>query len=132
MKSLCAGQGPPHAFAAVGDPHESIATVSADQVGAMTGSDSGRVVVQYSSNDSRCGYCVIGNRHYSDLVATEAPKGKFVRVLYEPWTSASGSAEAKRVRLVALPTIIVFENGKETSRFAGDASPEVLRSKLHL
>jgi thiol:disulfide interchange protein len=93
---------------------------------------SGRVVVQYSSNDPHCGYCVIGNRHYNDLVATENAKAKYVRVLYEPWTSASGSTEAKRVHVVGLPTIIVFENGKETSRFSGDATPEVMRSKLHL
>jgi virginiamycin B lyase len=126
------GAGTAARVAAVGDTGASVATVSADQVVAMTGSASGRVVVQYSSSDPRCGYCVIGNRHYDDLVSTENPKAKYVRVLYEPWTSASGSTEAKRVHLVGLPTIIVFENGKETSRFSGDATPEVMRSKLHL
>ena len=109
-----------------------IETISADQVGAVTGSDSGRVVVQYSSTDSHCGYCVLGNRHYKDLVATESAQGKYVRVLYEPWTSSKDSAEAKRVHLLALPTTIVFENGKEISRFEGDAIPDVMRSKLHL
>jgi virginiamycin B lyase len=107
-----------------------IETISPDQVDAIVAATSGRVVVQYSSDDPNCGYCVLGNRHYAALVATGEPQVKYLRVLYEPWTSVKQSAQAAHMHLLGLPTIVAFDKGKETSRFEGDAAPEVMKSKL--
>ncbi len=55
---------------------------------------------------------------------------RYLRVLYEPWTSAAQSGEAASRHIVALPTIVVFDKGKETARLNGDATPDAMRSKL--
>jgi virginiamycin B lyase len=110
----------------------SIETVSADTVAALVAASSGRVVVQYSSDDPNCGYCALGNRHYKAFVAMGEPRIKYLRVLYEPWTSAKASAEAALRHVVGLPTIVAFDKGKETARLEGDATPEAMRSKLGL
>lgn len=108
--------------ASVSTGGEPIETISPDRVGRIVGANAGLVVVQYSSDDSGCGYCVLGNRHYCALAASSEPHVKYFRVLYEPWTSAAGSGEAVRVRLRALPTIVLLAKGKEKSRFEGDAA----------
>ncbi len=109
-----------------------IETISADRVAAFVAASGGRVVVQYSSDDPNCGYCVLGNRHYEAFVAAGEPRVKYLRVLYEPWTSVKQSGEAAHVHLLGLPTIVVFDKGRETSRFEGDASVAAMRSKLGL
>ena len=109
-----------------------IETISADRVGAIVAASSGRVVVQYSSDDPHCGYCVLGNRHYEALAASGETQTTYFRVLYEPWTSVKESSEAAHMHLLGLPTIVVFSKGKEISRFEGDAAPEAMRSKLRL
>ncbi len=109
-----------------------IETVSPDRVGAIAGASTGRFVVQYTSEDAGCGYCVLGNRHYEVLATMGEPHVKYVRVLYEPWTSAKDSGEAARMHLLGLPTIVVFDKGKETSRFEGDAAPETMKARLRL
>jgi virginiamycin B lyase len=108
-----------------------IETVSADGVAALIAASPGRVVVQYSSRDPGCGYCVRNNSRYEDLAAMSNPNIKFLRVFYAPWTSAGSSGEASRVKLLGLPTIIVFQNGKEISR-CEDAPPAEMKSKLGL
>jgi virginiamycin B lyase len=117
------------ADSATGEPIE---TVSADRVGAITGASTGRFVVQYTSDDPGCGYCVLGNRHFEALAKMGEPQVKYARVLYEPWTSAKDSGEAARMHLLGLPTIVVFDKGKETSRFEGDAAPEAMKMRLRL
>ncbi len=108
-----------------------IETVSADGVAALIAARTGRVVVQYSSRDPRCGYCVRNNGRYESLAAMSDPGIKFLRVFYEPWTSVGSSGEASRVKLFGLPTIILFQNGKEISR-CEDAPPEEMKTKLGL
>jgi len=68
----------------------------------------------------------------STAIAAGEAGVKYLRVLYQPWTSASQSGEATHMHLIALPTIVVFDKGKEVSRFEGDATPQAMRSKLHL
>ena len=109
-----------------------IETVSADTIHARIARSAGRVVVAYTSDDAGCGYCTRGNARFASLAANGPAGVRYLRVLFEPWTSAKDSAEASRVRLTGLPTFVAYDAGKETARYAGDAPLATLRAKLGL
>lgn len=79
----------------------------------------GRVVLQLTSTDAKCPYCVRANPVLDGIAARRAKDATYWRVDYQPWTSVTQDADAMAAGVKGLPVIIVFVDGQETHRVSG-------------
>jgi virginiamycin B lyase len=94
----------------------------------------GRVVLQLTSTDPKCPYCVRANPVLEGIAQRRAKDATYWRVDYRPWTSVSQDADAVAAGVQGLPTIIVFVDGQETHRVSGhyveaEVEPQVFATK---
>lgn len=100
----------------------------AERVGILTLTDKnikktieeskGRLAVQFSSYDSGCGYCTFSNGPFEMLVSGYVGTVKFARITWQPWTKMNGET-LSYYNISGVPTLIVFNDGKEELRISG-------------
>lgn len=103
-----------------------VEVVSGENLDALLASTAGRVVVQFTSFDAGCGYCVRANPVFDDLAGAHAGQARFVRVHGTPWRSVLDLSAVRPLQLGGLPAIVVFEAGRETRRVVGQRALPVL------
>lgn len=79
----------------------------------------GRVVLQLTSTDPKCPYCVRSNPVVDGIAQRRAKDATWWRVDYRPWTAVTQDADAVAAGIKGMPTIIVFVDGQETHRVTG-------------
>lgn len=90
----------------------------------------GRVVLQLTSSDQKCPYCVRASPVLDEIAQRRANEATFWRVDYRPWTSVAQDADASAAHVAGLPTTIVFVDGQETQRVTGHYAQAELEPKL--
>lgn len=103
---------------------EPVATriVPVAQLGELLKRSPGDVMVQFTSPDPNCGYCVRANANLPLRLATEAWPGPLIRVQWSPWRAfpAELATLPLKTPLKGIPTIVVFHDGIESGRIEGD------------
>lgn len=92
----------------------------------------GPVVVQYSSTDPNCTFCIPGNAYYDELAAASDSSIRFWRIWFEPWVSVSGSETQNLAGLHGLPTVALYRGSREQGRVEGVATAAELHQRLRL
>lgn len=102
--------------------------INAERVGILTLTDEnikktideskGRLAVQFSSYDSGCGYCTLSNGPVEKLVPNYFGAVQFARITWQPWTKMNGEI-LSHYHIYGVPTLIVFNDGKEEFRIDG-------------
>lgn len=76
------------------------------------------VLVQFTSSDDRCGYCVAAYQGFDAAARSYGRAVKFVRVEWTPWMPFPKEVEALHDGGYA-PVQIAYRSGKELARFDG-------------
>jgi thiol-disulfide isomerase/thioredoxin len=119
----------PPAAAAASSP--GVRDVGPAALSALVRQSKGWLVVQLSSHDPNCGYCVRSNPAFNALAAAEAPKGiTFARVAFQPWTTVSQNDFASQFGVTGLPSYFTFKDGQLMRRLNGIADEATLRGAL--
>lgn len=102
--------------------------INAERIGILTLTDEnikrtidaskGRLVVQFSSYDHGCGYCVFSNIPFEKLVPSYSGAVQFARITWQPWAKLN-SEIINYYHVYGLPALIVFNDGKEEFRVEG-------------
>jgi virginiamycin B lyase len=79
----------------------------------------GRVVLQLTSTDPNCPFCVQHNPVVERIAARHTGTTQYWRVAYEPWMTVGDDANVRAAGIAGLPALIVFESGQETGRLVG-------------
>jgi streptogramin lyase len=104
--------------------------VSADLLADRIQNSREPVIVQFSSPDANCTFCVPGNSHY-DRLAESLPKNtKMLRVYFDPWNSVSRSVTAATFGIQALPIVARYEGGIEVARVTGAHDADELKRQI--
>jgi thiol-disulfide isomerase/thioredoxin len=90
----------------------------------------GLVVVQLTSFDASCSFCIKGNPVFEQWAASAAASARFVRVIYKPWTSVGQSDFAKALGVGGLPVFLTYRDGQLLRRVDGVATAEALQKQL--
>lgn len=91
----------------------------------------GWVVLQLSSYDAGCIYCVRANPAFNALAQSGQSKGfSFVRVSFQPWTSVSRNDFVAQYAVPGLPIFFTFQDGQLVRRHQGNADEATLRQAL--
>lgn len=91
----------------------------------------GWVIVQLSSHDPGCGYCVRSNPAFNALAAGEANSGiRFARVAFQPWKSVGQSDFVRQYGVGGIPAYFTFKDGQLMRRQDGIADEATLRRAL--
>jgi len=96
---------------------ESIQTIADSDLPVSIANSRGMLVVHISSLDKGCGPCVKSNPELDKLAVEISGTATYRRVLTQPWTNIG--SEIKKFNLVAIPTVLVFQDGKLISRYLG-------------
>ncbi|WP_457417794.1 thioredoxin domain-containing protein [Roseateles sp. P5_E7] len=108
-----------------------VQSVTPAALSAWVRDSKGWVVVQLSSYDPNCGYCVRSNPAFNALAAAEAPNGvAFARVAFQPWTSVSQNDFVTQFGVSGLPSYFTFKDGQLMRRQSGIADEATLRRTL--
>lgn len=108
-----------------------IQSVAPAELGAWVRQSKGWVVVQLSSYDPGCGYCVRSNPAFNALAAAEATQGlSFARVAFQPWKSVGQNDFAKQFGVGGIPAYFTFKDGQLMRRQDGIADEATLRRSL--
>ncbi|MEO6277637.1 thioredoxin family protein [Roseateles sp.] len=121
---------PAPASAATGAPF--VKDIAPGELSAWLRKTKGWVVVQLSSYDPNCTYCIPANPPFNALAQAEAAKGgiTFVRVAFQPWTSMSNNDFVTQYGVGGLPTVFTFQDGQLMRRQMGKADEATLRKAL--
>ncbi|MFG6414495.1 thioredoxin family protein [Roseateles sp. DC23W] len=112
-------------------PSAFVKEVAPADLNAWVRATPGWVVVQLSSNDPKCGYCVRANPVFNALAAAESPQGTgFARVAFQPWTSVNQNDFANQYGVSGLPSFFTFKDGQLMRRHNGIADQATLRRVL--
>jgi hypothetical protein len=86
------------------------------------------VVVQYTSDDRGCGYCVDGSfEAFDGFAARYGDKARFVRVKWSPWNRFPKGLEKMR----GIPRhAVIAENGEEAGFFMGTIASTANQAKF--
>ncbi|WP_292932258.1 thioredoxin family protein [Noviherbaspirillum sp.] len=109
-----------------------VETVSPDQLAERLAQIKGIAVVQFSSTDKGCPFCVQSNPRFETLAQAQA-KGSnvtFLRVMWQPYTQAFDDRLAIQYGLVGLPTFLAFKNGRAVHRINGNRTAVELHNGL--
>jgi virginiamycin B lyase len=109
-----------------------VEVISADLLADRVRTAAAPVIVQFSSADPNCTYCIPANARYDELARTAPAETTMLRVYFEPWASVSQSVSAGLFGITALPTVARYENGRESARVQGDYSADRLAQQLGL
>ena len=89
------------------------------------------MVLQLSSYDRNCTYCMSGNVGFNALAEKEASKDvTFVRVAFQPWLKVGESDFAKQFGVAGIPDAFTFQDGRLVRRLHGTADEAKLRREL--
>lgn len=118
---------PPAVVAAPG-----VQNIAPAALGAWVRETKGWVVVQLSSFDPGCSYCVRANPVFNSLAAVEAPKGgfAFARTVFHPWGAMSQNDFINQYGVGGLPAFFTFKDGQLMRRQNGIADEATLRRTL--
>ncbi|MFG6467170.1 hypothetical protein [Roseateles sp. BYS87W] len=91
----------------------------------------GWVVVQLSSHDPGCGFCVRSNPAFNALAAAEADTGtRFARVAFQPWRTVGDNDFVRQFGVGGIPAYFTFKDGQLMRRHDGIADEATLRRSL--
>jgi hypothetical protein len=109
------------------EPVGSVTDISYDMLGAIVAANS-LVVVQYTSDDRRCGFCVDGSfEAYDGFAARYGDKARFVRIKWSPWNRFPKGLENIR----AIPRhAVIGQNGEERAAYMGTIASSANQAKF--
>ncbi|HEY0956612.1 MAG TPA: thioredoxin family protein [Roseateles sp.] len=118
---------PPAVVAAPG-----VENIAPAALGAWVRETKGWVVVQLSSFDPGCSYCVRSNPAFNSLAAAEASKGgfAFARTVFHPWGTLNQNDFVNQYGVGGLPAFFTFKDGQLMRRHNGIADEATLRRNL--
>ena len=120
---------PPPGRAAANVP--GIQSVAPAEIGAWVRQSKGWVVVQLSSYDPGCGFCVRANPAFNSLAAAEAADGlRFARVAFQPWKTMGQNDFIRQFGVSGIPAYFTFKDGQLMRRHDGIADEATLRRGL--
>ena len=119
-------------------PPESARRVSGDiplvdrrQVADKVASSKGVVVVQLTSFETTCAFCMRANPIFEDLArANVDPNVTFLRVDYRPWTGVTADPFARSVGGSGLPVYLTYRDGQQVRSKMGSWDVAELRKVL--
>ena len=88
----------------------------------------GYLAVHFTSFDENCPPCLSSNTAVDDLSQRYRGKLTFARVNFEPWWEKHPTI-SPQYKIVGLPVVVLFKNGKETNRWLG-SNLEAISSQL--
>jgi hypothetical protein len=106
--------------------------VAPQDIGRWIEHSKGLVVLQLSSHEAGCSFCVKANPVFAKFAAVEAGKGvQSVRVAFQPWASFGNNDFVRSYAVKGLPTTITFLDGQLMRRQEGLINdPELLSQRL--
>jgi thiol-disulfide isomerase/thioredoxin len=108
-----------------------IALVDRRQVADKVARSRGVVVVQLTSFDTTCAFCMRSNPIFEELVRTNLdPNVTFLRVDYLPWTGVSRDPFARSIGSAGLPVYLTYQDGKQVRSKPGSWDVVELRKVL--
>lgn len=90
----------------------------------------GLVVVQLTSFETTCSFCIRGNPTYEALAKDSGGAAQFIRVVYRPWTGVGQDPFAKGLGVGGLPVFLTYQDGKLLRRHDGIATLAELQKEL--
>lgn len=90
----------------------------------------GLVVVQLTSFETTCSFCIRGNPTYEALAKDSTTAAQFIRVIYRPWTGVGQDPFAKALGVGGLPVFLTYQDGKLLRRHDGIATQAELQKEL--
>ena len=105
-------------------------TMNDDQFRAILRSEKAIIVLQLTSFDPNCRFCINANRVFEVLAAKHASRGRFIRVHYEPWSNVPATSIMAEYNVPGVPAFIVFHGGKERRRILGHRPESTLEGLL--
>ena len=124
-----AAANPPAPASAATSPF--VKEIAPAELGAWLRKTKGWVVLQLSSYDPGCGFCIPANPPFNALAQAEQSRGmSFVRVAFQPWTSVSRNDFVAQYAVPGLPITFTFQDGQLVRRHQGNADEATLRRAL--
>lgn len=112
-------------------PGPLVTAVAPADLSAWVRNSKGWVVLQLSSYDPKCTYCIPANPPFDALARSEGPSGiSFARVAFQPWTSLSGNDFVVNYAVQGIPAYFTFKDGQLMRRHQGNADEATLRRSL--
>ena len=90
----------------------------------------GVVVVQLTSFETTCSFCIRGNPTFDALAKDGAADAQFIRVVYRPWTGVGQDPFAKALGVGGLPVYLTYQDGKLLRRHDGIGTQAELQKEL--
>ena len=90
----------------------------------------GLVVVQLSSYDANCGFCVRGNPHFDAFAKKYAGRLTFWRATAQPWLSVTDNDFVRTLHVAGVPATFLFQDGQLVRQLDGIATESQLNAKL--
>ena len=117
------------AFAAPVARASPVEVVAASAIQAQVADSKGLVVVNISSTDPRCGYCIQANAKFEKLARRSDVEGRFLQVAWQPWSPfpVEIGPFLKRFGISGLPARLTFQDGQFAAKVLGvppDMPPE--------
>lgn len=108
-----------------------IESVAPAELSAWVRQSKGWVVVQLSSHDPGCGFCVRSNPAFNALAAAQADAGtRFARVAFQPWRTVGDNDFVRQFGVGGIPAYFTFKDGQLMRRHDGIADEATLRRSL--
>jgi thiol-disulfide isomerase/thioredoxin len=90
----------------------------------------GRIILQVTSRDASCGYCVRAIPRFEELAKNNPDAGRYWRITTTPWTASFGEPVMMKHRLEGVPAVLVFEDGQLVNYVPGDLDAATLQTKV--
>lgn len=108
-----------------------IPVIDSHQVAEKIRGSKGLLVVQLTSFETSCSFCIRSNPVFEDLAdAPENIKVKFVRVAYRPWGQMADDAFAQTFGYTGLPIFATYKDGRLVRQRGGSAEKSELQKIL--
>lgn len=105
--------------------------VTAAQIDAHIANTPGTLVVELTSFETTCAFCMRGNPVFEEFSSAYAASPiRFARVVLTPWTSVSNVPFAKALGINGLPVYLTYRDGKLVRRKAGIGTTSELQKEL--
>ncbi len=105
--------------------------VAPDNIEELVKNSKGLLLVQLTSQDSNCQYCVQSNPRFQELTRRYPGAARYVQVTWNPWASAFNSPFVNKYRIQGMPTVLVIRDGALVQRAQGDISVDALAALLN-
>lgn len=118
---------PPSPLKVTGD----IPVISSRDIAAKIQHTKGLVIVQLTSFETTCDFCIRSNPVYERLAKDTASSGiTFLRVAYRPWLQLTIDPFAQTFGFSGLPIYAVYKDGKFVRKHGGHAEQPELQKLL--